>query len=1074
MSPFLVSMFSGLCLALSLLISASAQEVNPLARATKLNAEVRQHIRDGRYAEGIPKAKEALAIRERVLDANHPAVAESLNNLAELLRRSGDYRGAQPLYERALKIREEKLGPNHSAVAITLNGLAGVLGATGDFAGARPLYERALKIREQAVGPDHPEVATILDNLGDLLFRSGEFETAKSLHERALKIRQEKLGLNHGSVALTLNNLARVLRELGDYSAARPLYERALKIREENLGPDHPQVAVTLSGLAEVLRRTANYPAAKSLSERALKIREQTFGATHPSVAESLNNLAPIFEALGDYSAARTLYERALKMREQTVGPDHPGVAAILNNLAFLLLRTGDYTAARPLMERALKIQEQALGADHAAVAASLNNLAVLHQRVGDIKAAKSLYERALKIREQALGPNHPLVAITLNGLAGVLRVTKDYTAARSLLERALKIREQALGADHPAVAESLNNLALLLQATRDYRAALPLYERVLAIRERSLGPNHPAVGMTLGGLAFLLRVRGDYAKAKPLYERALQIARSVAAPELRWRAALGLGLIHEREKRLTEAAPLYQEAVKTLEGLAGQFEEEEARTQYWQAENRLVAYDALARLLLKLHEQDSGKGYDRDAWAVLEAKKGRVVAEALSAARPKMQDPHARAEAEKAQAKLDQALALEEALLEEKAKPQKEQQAEKIQNLTTLLAQTKAGYLTQVKAFLTRYPQYKTQFVDQQTVDPKALAKFADRLPADTLAVQYFAAPETLYLFIVAPGGKFQVKSQAVSQADLYALVKQYRQHLEQGATQRLAWTDDGSEAYRGEVMPLKELTQKLARHLLGAIEAELKVHRNLILIPNDLLLYLPIHALARQQPDGSVRFLAETHSVSYITQLELLDLLNPVKPTSVASLLAFSNPDGSLPAASREVREVRRIRQTVTTLDGPDATKATFLKLVSQFDDLHLATHGVLDPKQPERSYLLFAGDGEANQRLGVAEIAGLSLRSGLVILSACETALGEQVPGAALITLAAAFSQAGSQSTLASLWKVNDASTRDFMVAFYRALPTAGRAGALQQAQLAVLKNPMTAHPYYWAAFILMGAR
>lgn len=159
---------------------------------------------------------------------------------------------------------------------------------------------------------------------------------------------------------------------------------------------------------------------------------------------------------------------------------------------------------------------------------------------------------------------------------------------------------------------------------------------------------------------------------------------------------------------------------------------------------------------------------------------------------------------------------------------------------------------------------------------------------------------------------------------------------------------------------------------------------------------------------------------------------------------------------------------------VDGPQATKASFLKLADQFPDIHLATHGVLDPERPERSYLLMAGDDEASQRLGIGEIAGLSLKSGLVVLSACETALGEQVPGAALITLAAAFSQAGSQSIVASLWKVNDAATRDFMVAFHSALRTSSRAASLQRAQRHMLEDPATAHPYYWAAFILVGAR
>ena len=984
-------MLTGLCLALLFPIWLSAAETDPLKRASALSAEALQLLRQGRLAEGVPKAREALALREQALGPNHPLVAESLMRLAELLRFAGDYPAARPLYERALMIREQAFGPTDPSVASTLAGLAELLRFAGEYAAARPLHERALQIREQALGPTDPAVADSLNGLADLL------------------------------------------RDSGDFAAARPLYERALMIQEGALAPTHRAIASTLTGLADLLRYTGDYAAAKPLYERALKIREQALGPNHPSVASTLNGLGDLHRYTHNYAAARPLYERALKIREQALGPNHPAVASTLNDLAELLRGTGNYAAARPL------------------------------------------FERALKIREQALGPNHPSVATTLNALGYLLHRTRDYAGARPLYERALRIREQTLGPNHPWVAASLNTLAFLLWTTRDYAGARPLYERAIRIREQTLGPNHPSVGWSLNGLAYLLWTSGDSAGARPLFERGLTIARSAGVPDLQWRAALGLGRTHERAGRPAEALPLYQEAVKALEGLAGQFEDEAQRAQFLQAENRLAPYDALSSLLLKLHEQDGNKGYDGQAWAVIEAKKGRVTAEALGAARPKLQNTQAQAEAQKAQAKQDQAQGLEEALRQEQAKPLKDQQAEKVQNLTALLAKTKAEYLTQVQAFLTRYPQYKSQFVDQQTVDPKALAKFADRLPPGTLAVQYFAAPDTLYLFVVAPGGRFQVKSQAVSQADLYGMIKEYRQYLERAGQQRLLWADGGSEAYRRDVAPLKDLTRKLAAHLLGPIQADLEAHRNLILIPNDLLLYLPIHALTRAQPDGADRFLAETHAVSYVTQLELVDLLTPGKPAANAPLLALANPDGTLPAASQEIRALRRIRPSVTALEGADATKTRFLSQVGQFADLHLATHGVLDPQRPERSYLLMAGQDEASQRLGIGEIAGLSLPpNGLAILSACETALGEQVPGAALSTLAAAFSQAGAQSVMASLWKVNDASTRDFMVAFHRALPTGGRASALQQAQMTVLKDPQTAHPYYWAPFILIGAR
>jgi CHAT domain-containing protein len=470
--------------------------------------------------------------------------------------------------------------------------------------------------------------------------------------------------------------------------------------------------------------------------------------------------------------------------------------------------------------------------------------------------------------------------------------------------------------------------------------------------------------------------------------------------------------------------------------------------------------------LLLRLNEQDPTRGYDREAWAVLEARKGRIAAEALSAARPRLRGEAGR----EVLSRRGQALALDKALQQELTKAPGEQRSDRVENLTTLLAQTKEEYLRQVKAFLQEYSRYKGQFVDQQTVDPRSLAKFAERLPADTLAVQYYAAPDKLYLFVVAAGGNLQVKTRAVTQDDLYALVRAYRAHLEPGAT----WTDDGSAAYAHEVLPLKQATEALAEHLLGPIESELAAYSRLVVIPNDLLFYLPIHALTRGQPDGSVRFLAETHAVSYLTQLELSELVVPGASAPDAPLLAVGNPDGSLPGAGREIRELGTVRRSVTALEGSQATKARFLSLVREFPDLHLATHGILDPDRPEDSYLLMAGEDPASQRLTIGEIEVLSLAPGVAILSACETALGEQVPGAALITLAAAFSQAGARSIVASLWKVDDDATRDFMLEFHRAVGRGGPATALQKAQHTLIASPGSAHPYYWAPFILVGAR
>lgn len=826
---------------------------------------------------------------------------------------------------------------------------------------------------------------------------------------------------------------------------------------------------------AELVRhvRAHQYAEAIRSARELLAILERTRGPTDPKYALILYELAGFLRITGDFGGAGPLYEQALRIQERTLGPDASSVALTLLGMAELQRAVGAYAEARRLYERALRIQERALSPTSPQLAYGLSTFGDFLQTQGDYAAARQLFERALSIRVP-LAPNHPNTGAMLNNYAIVLQALGDHRAARSAFERALGIVERALGRNHPHVALCLTDFGDLLHVTGDAARAQLLYERALTIHERAVGPDHPWVAQTLVKLAAVVEVTGGSPDAALLYERALLIARRTAEPEPRWRASAGLGRLAERKGRLPEARDHYQEAVAALEGLAGQLQEPAQRQRYLHAANRLEAYDALARVLLNLNQQDPMRGYDRQAWAVLESKKGRLVAEALASATPTLQDPAARGAAERARAEQDRMLALERALRDEQAKPPAERQAERVDNLTTLLAQTKAEYLAQVQGFLVRYPQHKALFADQHTVDPRALAKFAERLPAGTLAVQYFAAPDALYLFVVAPGGQFQVMRQAVPQEELYRLVRAYRRHVQAGERHKLLpWADDGSEFYQREVVPLKTLSRQLGRHLLDPLASHLDAHRQVVLIPNDLLLYLPIHALLMSRPDGRDRFLAESHSVSYLTQMELADLLSASRPGTPSPLLALANPDGSLPGASAEVRAIGETRSVIRVLDGEAATKAEFLRLVGAFTDLHLATHGVLDTSRPERSYLLFAGVDAASQRLTVVEIAGLSLRHGLAVLSACETALGEQMPGAALVTLAAAFSQAGSQTIVASLWRVADEATREFMVRFHGALEQ-GRAEALWQAQLALLGNPRTAHPFYWAPFVLIGAR
>jgi CHAT domain-containing protein/tetratricopeptide (TPR) repeat protein len=784
---------------------------------------------------------------------------------------------------------------------------------------------------------------------------------------------------------------------------------------------------------------------------------------------QALMHRAQVHLKRGEFRDGLAAAHEAVGRAEREM-PDTPMLAASLRLQGNLARITGDYADSRAALERAASIYERVLGPQDDRLAGTLAGLGSTCRLLGDYPRARAVLARALAIHERNQPRYHPSVGQSARELANVLMLEGDTAGADALLDRAIAIGEfhRARGRTLPLLAEALRLKAdNLRRAGRPASEWLAVARRGLAIVERDLGgraPNYP-VHLLVVGLGE--ERAGQPAAARATVRRALEVARRLGREEVAWRAAGTLGRFAEREGRLHDAAAAYRDAVGAIASVAARAGQGDARDTYLQAENRLQVYDALARVLLQLHERDRTQGHDQEAWATIQAKKGRIVAEALSTARPVIADPQARRQAAEIQATAASAAALERALVEADGEGSEHE-------LTTRLARTKAEYLGEVQAFLARYPQYKAQFVDQQTVDPKALAKFAGRLPADTLAVQYLATEDALYIYVVAAGGHFEVKRRDVSQKVLYELIRQYRAGVEQGTTASLPWDDDGSLLYREQVAPLKAVGRELAAHLLDPIETELAQHRNLILLPNDLLLYLPLHALERTT-SGRTQFLAETHVVSYLTQLELADLLSPAPIGATRPMLALGDPDGSLPAAGREVQALGRVRPAVTVLVGEAATKQRVLQLAPSVPDLHLATHGVLDPRHPERSFLLVAGPDGDDQHLSIREIAGLTLPAGgLAVLSACETALGEQVPGSALITFAAAFSQAGAQSIVASLWKVNDAATRELMVTFHRALASEGRAEALRHAQLALRRRAATAHPFYWAAFVLIGAR
>lgn len=319
----------------------------------------------GVYGEAQRYHAQALAIRRRVLGADHPDTAQSLNNLGNVRWKQGQYAEARRYHAQALAIRQRVLGSDHRDTAQSLNNLGLMLQELGHYAEAQRSYEQAFAINQRVLGPDHPNTALILNNLGFVFDSQGQYAAAQRSYEQALAIWQRVLGDDHPDTALSLWNLGEVFTVQGQYAEAQRALEQALKIYRRVLGSDHPHTARCLRAWGKLLHAQRETEQAQSYLVQALAIQQRMLGDDHPDTAQTFNNLGLVLQAQGHYTEAQGYYEQALAIDQHVLGLGHPETALSLNNLAGVLQAQGQYAEAQRSYEQALDICQRVLGSDH-------------------------------------------------------------------------------------------------------------------------------------------------------------------------------------------------------------------------------------------------------------------------------------------------------------------------------------------------------------------------------------------------------------------------------------------------------------------------------------------------------------------------------------------------------------------------------------------------------------------------------------------------------------------------------------------------------------------------------------
>lgn len=245
----------------------------------------------GVYVQAEPWYEKCLCVVQANLGETHPAVTESLNNLASIYLLQGRYSEAEPKYQQALELLK-RFGENKSLnLAYTLRNLAHLYTLQGRYDEAEPVALQALELFKLLQGDEHTDIALILNNLGEIYRRSERYSEAESPYLQALKLRRHLLGNDDIRVATSLNNLAELYRDQRRYSEAEPLYLESLELHKRLLGDDHQYVAVSLGNLGRLYEAQSHYGKAVHLFAQALEIFERKLGSGHPYTVKCRNYL---------------------------------------------------------------------------------------------------------------------------------------------------------------------------------------------------------------------------------------------------------------------------------------------------------------------------------------------------------------------------------------------------------------------------------------------------------------------------------------------------------------------------------------------------------------------------------------------------------------------------------------------------------------------------------------------------------------------------------------------------------------------------------------------------------------
>lgn len=1032
-------------------------------------------------------------IYETVNDLSNEVYLATIQHIAEIYNIAGNQDQAETVIKEVMgKIKVSK-GRDSEEYLNILNRAAHHFFNAGSFNKAESFYDEALRLFIKIHGREFPGIEQIINNFGMVFHKEGKYDRAGDLYSEALRISGKAYGTEHPNTISIINNLGALYDDLGNYERAESLFMQALKIKKDIFGPEHPEYAVSANNLAQLYYKTGNFENAEQLYLLSLDITGKSEGENSAGFATILNNIGALYHGMASYEKAEYYYRRALRLRSDILGKTHPDYATTLGNIALLYCDIGDLETAETLLLQTAEIRHETTGTIHPDYAATLNNLALVYEEKGDYKKAEELLIEAVDVLDKSVGDEHPDYANTINNLSLLYSDSGNIEEAISCLQKALATVKRKLGERHPVYATLLNNMAGLYGLRGNFKTSEKMYLQALDILGMATGEDHPDLASVAGNLAMLYQENRNYTKAKPLYRMAMETYLSQIQQQFTY--------LSEREKakyldRILFFFMTYRNYIllqyKSDEEIAGEAYNIELVTK-----SLLLNADRQLRMVI-INENDTGAIRKYDQWINLRATLGRQYS-----------------------------LSPEQRTMNIK---EVEEQADELERQLTRLYSSHNEYNSgnhlkwqDVQKSL-KDGEASVEFTRFPLFDGK---KWSDTLIYVAMVLRPgFSFPAVIPLFAEKQLDTILYRERR-SEVD-------YINELYSWTDEEKDVTGKGQRIYNILWKPLEKYLEGAEKiwytpegRLYQLSFAAIPCGENELLSDKyDLSELTSTARILSSQPERTIKNITLFGGIEFDESPEEMKNFSRFYQDSINYSDNLKTEAGDRGITGRGTwmyldgtkDEVEKISKLATengveavVLTGKEAVEESFKDLSGEGspDIIHIATHGFFLPDPEEeikrkhfygltdrtekpdnmnsdplmRSGLAFAGannvrtgspihPGIDDGILTAYEVANMYLpNTELVVLSACETGLGDIKGSEGVFGLQRAFRIAGADNVLMSLWQIPDYQTYELMNHFYIEW-LSGRSidDAFSNAQ-DFMKTKYPGQPYMWAAFVLV---